>query len=61
MKTFGNWPTYPQLYAQGELIGGCGAAAAAHPSTPAHVAKPAMPFAKDQNCLDIAGAISFSR
>lgn len=23
MKAFGNWPTYPQLYARGELLGGC--------------------------------------
>lgn len=23
MKAFANWPTFPQLYAQGELVGGC--------------------------------------
>jgi glutaredoxin-related protein len=23
LKTFSNWPTYPQLYARGELVGGC--------------------------------------
>jgi glutaredoxin-related protein len=23
LKEFSNWPTYPQLYAKGELIGGC--------------------------------------
>ena len=23
LKTFSNWPTYPQLYARGELLGGC--------------------------------------
>ncbi|WOK98907.1 monothiol glutaredoxin-S11 [Canna indica] len=23
LKTFSNWPTYPQLYCKGELIGGC--------------------------------------
>ncbi len=23
LKRFSNWPTYPQLYIQGELIGGC--------------------------------------
>ena len=23
LKTFSNWPTYPQLYAGGELVGGC--------------------------------------
>ena len=22
LKTFSNWPTYPQLYAHGELVGG---------------------------------------
>ena len=22
LKTYSNWPTYPQLYAKGELIGG---------------------------------------
>jgi glutaredoxin-related protein len=22
LKTFSNWPTYPQLYAQGKLVGG---------------------------------------
>jgi monothiol glutaredoxin len=23
LKQFSNWPTYPQLYAGGELLGGC--------------------------------------
>jgi monothiol glutaredoxin len=23
LKKFSNWPTYPQLYVNGELIGGC--------------------------------------
>jgi monothiol glutaredoxin len=23
LKTFSNWPTFPQLYVHGELIGGC--------------------------------------
>lgn len=23
IKTFSNWPTFPQLYVNGELIGGC--------------------------------------
>jgi Grx4 family monothiol glutaredoxin len=23
LKEYSNWPTYPQLYAQGELVGGC--------------------------------------
>jgi len=23
LKKFSNWPTYPQLYVKGELIGGC--------------------------------------
>jgi len=23
LKEFSNWPTYPQLYAKGELVGGC--------------------------------------
>lgn len=23
LKTYSNWPTYPQLYINGELIGGC--------------------------------------
>lgn len=23
LPQFGNWPTFPQLYVQGELIGGC--------------------------------------
>lgn len=23
LKTYSNWPTYPQLYISGELIGGC--------------------------------------
>jgi glutaredoxin-related protein len=23
LKEYSNWPTYPQLYANGELLGGC--------------------------------------
>jgi len=23
LKRYSNWPTYPQLYVNGELIGGC--------------------------------------
>ena len=23
LKSFSNWPTYPQLYINGELVGGC--------------------------------------
>jgi monothiol glutaredoxin len=23
LKRYSNWPTYPQLYVQGELVGGC--------------------------------------
>ncbi len=23
LKTYANWPTYPQLYINGELVGGC--------------------------------------
>jgi monothiol glutaredoxin len=23
LKQYSNWPTYPQLYVQGELVGGC--------------------------------------
>ena len=23
LKTYSNWPTYPQLYVSGELVGGC--------------------------------------
>ena len=23
LKEFGNWPTFPQLYVKGELVGGC--------------------------------------
>ena len=23
LKTFSNWPTFPQLYVNGELVGGC--------------------------------------
>jgi monothiol glutaredoxin len=23
LKTFSNWPTFPQLYINGELVGGC--------------------------------------
>ena len=24
LKTYSNWPTYPQLYSKGELVGGLG-------------------------------------
>ncbi len=27
LKRYSNWPTYPQLYVKGELIGGCDIAA----------------------------------
>ena len=23
LKQYSNWPTYPQLYVKGELVGGC--------------------------------------
>jgi monothiol glutaredoxin len=23
LKQYSNWPTYPQLYVQGQLVGGC--------------------------------------
>jgi monothiol glutaredoxin len=23
LKSYSNWPTYPQLYVNGELVGGC--------------------------------------
>jgi monothiol glutaredoxin len=23
LKTYSNWPTFPQLYVNGELVGGC--------------------------------------
>jgi monothiol glutaredoxin len=23
LKSYSNWPTYPQLYVKGELLGGC--------------------------------------
>jgi monothiol glutaredoxin len=23
LKSYSNWPTYPQLYISGELVGGC--------------------------------------
>ena len=23
LKRYSNWPTYPQLYVRGELVGGC--------------------------------------
>src|SRR6201996_4775679 len=26
LKRYSNWPTYPQLYVNGELVGGCGIA-----------------------------------
>ncbi len=30
IKTFGQWPTIPQVYVKGELIGGCDIVAALH-------------------------------
>jgi len=32
LKKFSNWPTFPQLYCKGELIGGCDIAIAMHES-----------------------------
>ncbi|KAJ6814082.1 monothiol glutaredoxin-S11 [Iris pallida] len=32
MKKFSNWPTYPQLYCKGELLGGCDIVASLHES-----------------------------
>ncbi|KAK1314036.1 Monothiol glutaredoxin-S17 [Acorus calamus] len=32
MKKFSNWPTFPQLYCKGELLGGCDIAVAMHES-----------------------------
>ncbi|XP_020404723.1 monothiol glutaredoxin-S11 [Zea mays] len=32
MKKFSNWPTVPQLYCKGELLGGCGIVIAMHDS-----------------------------
>lgn len=32
LKKFSNWPTYPQLYCKGELVGGCDIAIAMHES-----------------------------
>ncbi|CAI0407432.1 unnamed protein product [Linum tenue] len=32
LKQFSNWPTFPQLYCQGELLGGCDIAIAMHES-----------------------------
>lgn len=32
LKKFSNWPTYPQLYCKGELVGGCDIAMAMHES-----------------------------
>ena len=32
IKVFGNWPTIPQLYVKGELIGGCDIITAMHQS-----------------------------
>ncbi|XP_061349391.1 monothiol glutaredoxin-S17 [Gastrolobium bilobum] len=32
LKKFSNWPTYPQLYCKGELLGGCDIAIAMHES-----------------------------
>ncbi len=30
LKRFSNWPTYPQLYVKGELVGGCDIALEMH-------------------------------
>lgn len=30
LKEFSNWPTYPQIYVKGELIGGCDIIAEMH-------------------------------
>lgn len=32
LKTYSNWPTFPQLYVKGELIGGCDIALELHES-----------------------------
>ena len=32
LKTYSNWPTFPQLYVNGELIGGCDIATEMHTS-----------------------------
>ena len=32
LKVFSNWPTFPQLYVKGELIGGCDIALELHES-----------------------------
>lgn len=32
LKVHANWPTYPQLYIKGELVGGCDIALAMHAS-----------------------------
>src|ERR687889_446833 len=32
LKRYSNWPTYPQLYVNGELIGGCDIAVELHES-----------------------------
>ncbi|KAI4299372.1 hypothetical protein L6164_032839 [Bauhinia variegata] len=36
LKKFSNWPTYPQLYCKGELLGGCDIAIAMHESGELH-------------------------
>ena len=32
LKTYSNWPTFPQLYVNGELVGGCDIAVAMYQS-----------------------------
>jgi monothiol glutaredoxin len=32
LKTYSNWPTFPQLYVNGELVGGCDIAVAMYKS-----------------------------
>jgi Grx4 family monothiol glutaredoxin len=32
LKEFSNWPTFPQLYVQGELLGGCDIVSEMHQS-----------------------------
>ena len=32
LKAYSNWPTFPQLYVNGELIGGCDIAVELHQS-----------------------------
>jgi len=32
MKTFSQWPTFPQLYVKGEFVGGCDIVTSMHES-----------------------------